>query len=312
MAWVGVAGLAAGLALLVVVPSMKAISRVLLLFAGFHVAGLLVMLASGYVLGGNRIAARLRVSKRREGFDFGWAPGFTYGPWIAAVVLGAIAVALEVAAPGCWPLAMAATLQGASFFAGGLLARGAGRYDEAFLPMVNLVDRPEGVVLDAGCGAGRTTIALARAQKKVRVVAVDRFDASYIEGGGLGLLKENLAKAGLTERVQIERSDLTALPFEEDHFDGGVSAHAMDHLGAETERGLREILRVMKPGARFLLVVSVPGWPMFSIANVISFQLKPRAAWGELLKGCGFRICDQGMFNGSWFAVLRKPETHDE
>lgn len=100
MAWVGVAGTIAGAILMVYVPSLKVISSVLLLFAGFHVVGLMVLLASAYVMGGNRLVERFRRGARAsERIDFGWAPAWTYGPWIAALALAAAAVALEVAAP---------------------------------------------------------------------------------------------------------------------------------------------------------------------------------------------------------------------
>ncbi len=275
MAWIGIVGVAAGAALMIYVPQLKAVSAGVLLFAGFHLVGGVVLLASVYVMGGNKFVTRLKAQAPQPaaGFDFGWAPAWTHGPWIAALVLAAIAVALQVAVPTYWPLATVTTLLAASFFAGGLLTRSVGRYEHAVLPMVNLLSGEEEVVLDAGCGAGRTTIALGRAQKTAQIVALDRFDSDYIDGGGRLLLERNLRNSGLADRVRIERGDLTALPFPDGSFDAAVSAHAMDHLGKSTEQGLREILRVLKPGGRFLLVVWVPGWTMFSVANVLAFSL---------------------------------------
>jgi SAM-dependent methyltransferase len=311
MAWVGIIGIVAGAILMVYVPSLRAVSKGMLLFAGFHLVGLLVLLASVYVVGGNKIVAHYRTGSRRQdsaGFNFGWAPAWTHGPWIAALILVATAVALQVAAPAYWPFAMASTLLAASFFAGGLVTRSVGQYERAFLPMVNLLSGDEKAVLDAGCGAGRTTIALGRAQKTAQIVALDRFDSDYIEGGGRLLLERNLRRAGLAERVQIERGDLTALPFPDQSFDAVVSAHAVDHLGKSTERGLREILRVLKPGGRFLLVVWVPGWTMFSVANILAFSLSSTRTWRQRAASAGFRISDEGTFNGNWFVVLKKPE----
>jgi len=310
MWWVGILGVVAGGVLMIYVPSLKAVSSVFLLFAAFHLVGALVLLASVYVMGGNKIAAHLSLlcNRKPASFDFGWAPAWTYGPWIAALILAAAAVAFQVAKPTYWPLATIITLLAASFFAGGLITRTTGRYEHAVLPMVDLLSGEENVVLDAGCGAGRTTVALGRALKKGRIVALDRFNSNYIEGGGRLLLEQNLHRAGLTNRARIEIGDLTALPFPDQSFDAAVSAHAVDHLGPQKEQGLREILRVLKPGGRFLLIVWVPGWTMIAIANVLALSLSPKESWRRMAASAGFVLSDEGMFNGSWFALLKRPE----
>jgi len=310
MIWVGVGGIAAGAALMIYVPSLRPVSNVLFLFAGFHLVGAAVVLASLYLLAGRRISRWFApaLAQREARFDFGWAPAWTHGPWIASLVLAATAVALQVTAPAWWPAAMAATLFAAAFFAGGLVARSAGRYEHAVLPAVDLLSGDDNLVLDAGCGAGRTTIAVGRAFKKARIVALDRFDADYIVGGGRLLLDRNLKLAKISERVSVERGDLTALPFADRGFDAVVSAHAIDHLGPQTEQGLREVRRVLKPGGRLLLIVWVPGWTMFAVANVLAFSLAPQRAWRRMAASAGLEICDEGIFNGSSFFLLKKPE----
>ena len=310
MMWVGIAGVVAGAVLMIYVPTLKAVSNVLQLFAAFHLVGAMVLLASVYVMGGNKIAARLKSlhGKQSASFDFGWAPAWTHGPWIAALVLAASAVAIQVSKPTYWPLAMLITLLAAGFFAGGLITRAVGRHEHAVLPMVDLLSGEENVVLDAGCGAGRTSVALGRSLKKGSIVALDRFDSDYIEGGGRLLLERNLRQAGLAERVRIECGDMTALPFPDQNFDAVVSAHVIDHLGPQKEQGLQEILRVMKPGGRFLLIVWVPSWAMFAIASVLALSLLPKESWRRMAASAGFVLSDEGMFNGNWFALLKKPE----
>ena len=308
---VGALGIAAGLALMIYVPTLKAVSQGVLLFAGFHVVGGIVLLASIYVSGGQRVAKRFvaltgKAHAASGDYDFGWASAWVNGPWIAALIAMAVAVALEVAAPDLWPLSILLALLAACFFAGFIFVRSSARHDSAVLPMVDLLTRDEDLVLDAGCGAGRTTIALGRAFKKARIVSLDRFDSDYIEGGGRALLEQNLRLAGMTDRVRIERGDLTSLPLAPESFDSAVSAHAIDHLGPAKEQGLREIRRILKPGGRFLLVVWVPGWMMFSVANVMSFFLSPKRDWRHMAKNAGFDIADEGMFNGVWFLLLSK------
>ncbi|MBM2712647.1 class I SAM-dependent methyltransferase [Mesorhizobium caraganae] len=244
-------------------------------------------------MAGKRLAGHLHGRRSRldtKHFDFGWAPARALGPWIAAV-------AVQVATPAYWPLAMMLRLLAANFFAGGLIARAVGRYEHAVLPMVDLLSGDTDVVLDAGCGAGLTTIALGRAFRRERIVALDRFDPDYIEGGGRALLEQNLRLAGLTGRVDIELGDLTALPFPEGRFDAAVSAHRSARPAKGT--GLREIFRVLNPGGRFLLIVWVPGWTMFAIVSVLALLFSGKRAWRRMATSAGFESCGEGMLNGN-------------
>ena len=300
----GIVGLAAGLALLVYVPSLKPVAQSLILFAGFHIVGAIVILATIWY-GGLRDHLH-SPSSRADRFDFGWDPSWTMGIAIAALIAAASAAAVEVAIPDWWPLAWALLLTGVSFFTGFILMLGYRRPDYAVLPMVNLLSGDNDVVLDAGCGAGRTTIALARALRQGRIVAFDRFDASYIDGGGRNLIENNLRLAGLVGRVRIETGDLTALPFADANFDSVVSTNVYDHLGRKMEPAMRETYRVLKPGGRFLIGVSVPSWAMFAVGNVLSFFLKSRRGWRKLAVRTGFSIDGEWMVNGTWFALLVK------
>jgi ubiquinone/menaquinone biosynthesis C-methylase UbiE len=103
------------------------------------------------------------------------------------------------------------------------------------------------------------------------------------------------------------QGDLTQLPFPDAHFDAAVSAHVIDHLKQHKKTGLAEIRRVLKPGGRFLMVVWVPGWATFALANVFCFLLTTKAGWRKLAAEVGFSIRDEGTFNGMWFAVLERP-----
>lgn len=312
---VGILGLVAGLALLVYVPSLGAVSKSVLLFAAFHLVGGAVVLASLYSLAFRRLVRHLlkargnRAAGADEQYDFGWGPEWMNGLAVGALIAASAAIAVQVTAPDWWPLAFLLMLLAAVFIVGNSIMRSFRSADHIVLPMVDLLRGDYDVVLDAGCGAGRTTIALGRTLRNGRIVAVDRFDADYIDDGGRGLIERNLRIAGLSERVRIETGDLTELPFEAERFDSAVSTHVYDHLGRYKEQALQEMFRVLKPGGRFLMAVWVPGWAMFAVANVLSFFLTSKNEWRAMARRAGFELVDEGAFNFAWFLVLQKPAT---
>ena len=311
-AWfVGVGGVLLGLFLLVYVPRLEAVSRSLFLFAGFHLVGAVLLLASLYALAPRarlrRVLGRHKREARTDEYDFGWGPEWMNGLALVALVMLFVAVAINVVAPAWWPLALVVAVFGAFFVVGNLMMQSFRNRDHVVLPMVGLLRSDDDLVLDAGCGAGRTTIALSRVLRSGRVVAVDRFDAGYIDDGGRTLLDRNLRVAGLDERVRVEKADLVSLPFADGTFDGAVSTSVFDHLGKAKGRALAEVFRTLKPGGRFLVAVSVPGWEMFMIANVLSFFLASRKTWRRLATAAGFDVVDEGVFNFAWFALLEKP-----
>lgn len=238
--------------------------------------------------------------------DFGWASSWTRRPLYAALtaLLGAVAIHASVR---WWPVSLVLAILSASFFAGHLVAVHACSAEHIGLPMVDLLSGEQDLVLDAGCGSGRSTVALGRTIKGGRIVAVDRFDSGYIDSGGLALLKRNLKLTNLEDRVDIRKGDITLLPFPDNTFDSAVSTHVFDHLGREKSKALQEVHRVLRPGGRFLMVVWVPSWHMFAIANVLSFMLTSTHRWTALSETVGLSIIDRGFFNGYWFLLLEKP-----
>ena len=306
---IGIGGLAVGLALLLYVPSLPAVSRSILLFAAFHLVGGLILAASAYSLFLRDFLRRWTRKAEPSGLDFGWRPEWMNGLAFAALAVFAAAVAVVVAAPGFWPAAFALVLLAASFVVGNAIMRSFRSRDSVVLPMVRLLSSDRDLVLDAGCGAGRTTVALGRVIGEGRVTAFDRFDADYIDDGGRALLEHNLAVAGLVDRVSIVTGDLTSLPFDSNHFDAAISTNAFDHLGPGKQAALTEIGRVLKPGGRFLMAVWTPGWAMFAVANFLSMFLTTRAQWRSMAEQAGLRVIDEGVFNFAWFVLLEKGAT---
>jgi arsenite methyltransferase len=312
---VGILGVIIGLILLIYVPRLAAVAKSMILFAGFHIIGGLVAAGSLYgMLFPHR--ARGPFWRRHDSehtdrdYDFGWSQLWGYGQFGAMLVAISGAVALQVNSPNLWPVSFLLVIIGGSFFVGGLLARSLLRRNAlVVLPMVDLAlsDRP--LLLDAGCGSGRTTIALGRALRSGRIIALDRFDAAYIKGGGRDLLSRNVKHAGLGDRVTVETGDLTKMPFSEKTFDAAISTAVFDHLGSRKEQALSEICRVLKPGGRFLMAVAVPSWPMFAIGSVFSFFFTSRSEWREMAGRVGLFPVEEGAMNSLWYVLLEKRAT---
>ena len=86
--------------------------------------------------------------------------------------------------PHGWPVGSLIDLQALCFAIGRILMLQSRRTDVAILLMVRILSGEQDHILDAGCGAGRTSLAIAKVMGRGRIIAFDRFDANYIDGGG--------------------------------------------------------------------------------------------------------------------------------
>jgi len=123
---------------------------------------------------------------------------------------------------------------------------------------------PQGArVLDVGCGTGDLSIALFE-NTAAEVTGID-FCAPMLK----------LAKTKAPE-LQFIEGDALRLPFAEASFDGLTIGFALRNL-ADVERGLRELLRVLKPnGTVAILEFSRPVNPVFaSFVRFYNWRLLP-------------------------------------
>jgi ubiquinone/menaquinone biosynthesis C-methylase UbiE len=136
-------------------------------------------------------------------------------------------------------------------------------------------------VLDAGCGAGPASVALA--QRGARVSAIDSVQRM------VSLTRQNAEEAGLADSVDANVGDVHALRFSEKTFDAVVAIGVLYWLHSP-ERALSEILRVLKPGG--LLVVSADN------ARRLTYRSDPghlapvlavRRFAGQMLRAVGLR-----------------------
>ena len=165
-------------------------------------------------------------------------------------------------------------------------------------------------ILDIACGTGDYSIAIARrAHPDTVVTGVDLTEAM------LQVMRSKVEKEGLVGRIVAEQGNAEALRFADNRFDRATIAFGIRNF-EHREQALREILRVLKPGGRLVILeLSVPSNPLlrwcynlyftrllpaiggmvsgdkaayrYLPASVLSFPNKRE--WMETMRRCGFR-----------------------
>jgi ubiquinone/menaquinone biosynthesis C-methylase UbiE len=119
-------------------------------------------------------------------------------------------------------------------------------------------------VLDAGCGGGRYTVAW----RELGAAKATGLDISPINIGDA----ERRVKGNNVDGVTFREGDVLDMPFENDTFDIVFSNGVLHHT-TDWEKGLAELLRVLKPGGfGWLYLIENPGglfWDVIEILRVI-------------------------------------------
>jgi demethylmenaquinone methyltransferase/2-methoxy-6-polyprenyl-1,4-benzoquinol methylase len=102
---------------------------------------------------------------------------------------------------------------------------------------------PGARVLDLCCGTGDVVFHLLRTDPTADVTGID-FCAPMLDRA-----RERAGHDG--RKATFVEGDVMALPFPDDCFDGATMGFSLRNV-ADIDRVLREILRVLKPGARFV------------------------------------------------------------
>ena len=108
-------------------------------------------------------------------------------------------------------------------------------------------------ILDIACGTGDFSLAIAgRMHPDSRITGLD------LSEGMLAVMRDKVARAGLDGRISCEQGDSEAMRFADASFDVVTIAFGIRNF-AHREAALREILRVLKPGGRLVILeLSVP------------------------------------------------------
>lgn len=98
-------------------------------------------------------------------------------------------------------------------------------------------------VLELGVGTGRIAIPLAKAG--CRVVGVD------LSAHMLAALAQHVSQDGI-DGIDLAQSDITALPFRKNTFDGAIAVHVL-HLVSDWAGVLKQLGQLIRPGGTLVL-----------------------------------------------------------
>lgn len=163
------------------------------------------------------------------------------------------------------------------------------------------------VILDVGCGGGRTLRRLAAVAPEGKVVGLDYSAAS------VAVSRETNVQDIEIGRVQIGQGSVAALPFPDGAFDI-VTAAETHYYWPDLPANVREILRVLKPGGTFALIAETyRGGPFRLVCGIIMPLLRAAflsaAEHRDLLAQAGFtEVITKHVSGKSWIcATGRKP-----
>lgn len=115
---------------------------------------------------------------------------------------------------------------------------------------------PHGRVLDAGCGTGSLTLALATHPELTAIEALD-FEENFVTA---------LRARADDPRISARQGDVCALPYDDNSFDAAYSLLVL-HFVSDADKAITEMRRVLKPGATAAAAVwshdGMPSWRLF-------------------------------------------------
>jgi len=245
-------------------------------------------------------------------YDFGYSWPWTHGHLVPAALFGLLALLAWRLKWRPW-IAILAGVLALWALAAFLIVQFAFRINLPLeLPAQSFLASGSGTVLDAGAGSGRSALMVLQARPQARVVALDIFSASYIDGNSPEKLHRNTRAAGVDDRVETHTGDMRSMPFHSSSFDAAVSAYAIDHLRKDgIVKSLAEVERVIRPGGEFLLMVmNSDAWVRFAYplmhAHIYIGHSPAADRWRSFLTEARFEIVEEGTKPATLYFLCRK------
>jgi len=136
-----------------------------------------------------------------------------------------------------------------SLFLKRIYAEGIDKYISR-IEAINIVNNSH--VLDAGCGFGQWSLALAKCNQKVSACDISPVRTSFLE---------NLSNSLNLSNIEIETCGIDKLPYHNETFDA-IFCYGVIFLTPWKE-SLKELVRVLKPGGKIYVNANGLGWYNF-------------------------------------------------
>lgn len=107
--------------------------------------------------------------------------------------------------------------------------------------------RKDAVILDIGCGGGKTIHTLSKMTPAGKIYGID-----YSEKAVENSIKTNI-KDVKNEKVMIHQASVSSIPFRDNFFDL-ITAFQTHYFWPDLKNDIQEVFRVLKPNGSFLLV----------------------------------------------------------
>ena len=110
-----------------------------------------------------------------------------------------------------------------------------------------LIPYHPGTILDVATGTGDMAILMTRYLPSARITGID------ISAGMLDIGKQKITRLKLDSRIQLQMGDSERILFPDNSFDAVTVAFGIRNF-EDLEKGLSEMLRILKPGGRLLVL----------------------------------------------------------
>ena len=131
-------------------------------------------------------------------------------------------------------------------------------------------------ILDIATGTGDFALLMAKRLPPKGGQGVLHITGADISEGMMAVGREKVLKEGLQDMISFEHEDCLNLSFPDGSFDAVTSAYGVRNF-QDLDKGLREMLRVLRPGGHLLIVelTPPPSFPMKQLFWVYAHVVMP-------------------------------------